>query len=532
MILEARRDVRTSLFVLIFLGLHLLLIASLIVSFMVDEFLDTLGFHYLLRSVAAELGDAAFWIAAVPVLLVALPFSALFALTGDIRTRSLEVILLTRLGPLGIVAGKWSGYALQALLLACTMSPYLCLRYMLMGTNPVVESVALVALAAAATAVCAAGVAISAIPSIVLRLLLAVLVAILLGWATCIGIGAIIVWNASGSWEELFFTSTGVLLPATPAMLGFAAASIAGPSYRGAWIPRVATLATTLFFGAAVVYRSEAFVVMSVQVIFGLLVMLPMMLEDVVSAWNGSTPLQRGRGHGGDDTPASGRMPTQLPTPMVVAALSTSPWRRLMSWPLLPGWQGATPWVVATLTIWSLSATLPYLQFSHGSIWNTASLRLEEYSLGAIPVAAGAFCFYFLLIYVLNVAKERVGWGRMSMAQAVLGLVLFTAIFSGVATILEALDRAWFIGNFGVYAYPVPPLQLASIFIRESAADEAYVAYLAMWPLPVLLLLAVREHYRLLGLAGSVPKAAANPPQSAASAPAAPLPAAGTSTTA
>jgi len=120
--------------------------------------------------------------------LVIQPLRGVGALSSEIRGNTIDLMVLTRLGALRIVLGKWVAIISQSALLAATIFPYLILRYYLGGMNLFAELVMVLVVFALSAGLTALTVGISACNSILIRGLLPVLGAPLLTF--CIfGIG-------------------------------------------------------------------------------------------------------------------------------------------------------------------------------------------------------------------------------------------------------------------------------------------------------------------------------------------------------
>jgi hypothetical protein len=70
-----------------------------------------------------------FWALVTIQLLIATPLRALAALRGEIDSRAIDLLMLTRLSAWRIVFGKWSSLVVQATLLLIAMLPYGVVRY-------------------------------------------------------------------------------------------------------------------------------------------------------------------------------------------------------------------------------------------------------------------------------------------------------------------------------------------------------------------------------------------------------------------
>lgn len=166
--LEVRRGLRTRLFIASFLGLHTVLCAVIIFVLTGPLQFGPDG-RYL-----------GFWYTCAVHFLLVLPSRSLGALRDDWDRGSVELLVFTRMGPHGVVTGKWLAYALEIVLLACTLTPYIILHYFGNGANPIYELSILTCLALAGCSLCAIGVTISTIPNRQRRLVALILTIVFL----------------------------------------------------------------------------------------------------------------------------------------------------------------------------------------------------------------------------------------------------------------------------------------------------------------------------------------------------------------
>lgn len=82
-----------------------------------------------IRAVAFNSVNTFFWVLLTMQLLIGTPFRGLAALRTEIDTRSIDLLMLTRLSAWRIVIGKWGSLFAQGLLLAVAMAPYGVVRY-------------------------------------------------------------------------------------------------------------------------------------------------------------------------------------------------------------------------------------------------------------------------------------------------------------------------------------------------------------------------------------------------------------------
>ncbi len=169
---ELRQGVRSHLFTGAFLLQQFLLL--LVVS---------LGF--LLDAAFAGRDEFAvfFWVVLALPLLLVLPLGAGLSISGEIAAHTLEPVLLTRLTPWRVVAGKWAAGAAQSLVLTIAVLPFVMVRYYLGAVEIARDLTFLAALLACSLLLGALGAAVSAAPlSGLFRWLLVAVV----GWPTAV----------------------------------------------------------------------------------------------------------------------------------------------------------------------------------------------------------------------------------------------------------------------------------------------------------------------------------------------------------
>jgi ABC-type transport system involved in multi-copper enzyme maturation permease subunit len=117
---ELRQGLRTRMFRGVLLVLHVLLILITLVTW------------------AAENPDRVRWLLdtlSVLALCVVLPLCGFSALAGEMKSRTLETLVLTRLSAARIVFGKWVSLAAQSALVAVSLAPYYVARYAFGGSE-------------------------------------------------------------------------------------------------------------------------------------------------------------------------------------------------------------------------------------------------------------------------------------------------------------------------------------------------------------------------------------------------------------
>ncbi len=161
---ELRQGLRGKTFVAVFLvlqvllGLILLTAGAAATSQKAGEFVSQVVFVFFSLSV-----------------LVIQPLRGVGALSSEIRGNTIDLMVLTRLGALRIVLGKWVAIVSQSALLTATIFPYLILRYYLGGMNLFAELMMVLMIFALSAGLTAVTVGISACNSILIRGLVPVL---------------------------------------------------------------------------------------------------------------------------------------------------------------------------------------------------------------------------------------------------------------------------------------------------------------------------------------------------------------------
>ncbi len=118
-----------------------------------------------------------FGLFSLAVLLVQ-PLRGLNALASETRGGTIDLLLLTRLDAWRITFGKWLSLTTQSALLLVAMLPYLMMRYFLGGMQLFDEVLWLLLLFFLGTVVCAGAVGLSSIRSLIIRGVVAVIVAL------------------------------------------------------------------------------------------------------------------------------------------------------------------------------------------------------------------------------------------------------------------------------------------------------------------------------------------------------------------
>lgn len=82
-----------------------------------------------MRAATSSSTSGVFWTIMFVQLILLTPMRAIGGLQQEVDSRTLDLLMLTRLNAWGVVLGKWISLVAQTLLLVCTMLPYLVVRY-------------------------------------------------------------------------------------------------------------------------------------------------------------------------------------------------------------------------------------------------------------------------------------------------------------------------------------------------------------------------------------------------------------------
>lgn len=240
-------------------------------------------------------------------LLVVQPLRGLSALSSETRGGTIDLLLLTRLGTWRITLGKWLNLMTQSMLLLVAIVPYMMIRYFFGGMNLSGELLLLAVLFLAGGMVCAAAVALSAVRSLILRVIFAVFGSGALLAAPFVhglvrfdrraaGRPFSLAWDPGAAQPaDLVSTSAGLLLLCaflTYALLEFGAARIAPPSEKCGSRMRLVSLAALALipFLLASGFDDARSLVFPAIILIGMIAM-----ADALSAPPRHRPLPNGR---------------------------------------------------------------------------------------------------------------------------------------------------------------------------------------------------------------------------------------------
>lgn len=180
---ELRQGMRARTFVGVFLGLQCFL--AIVMLFATSA--TALG------GAGQTVSQIIFLFFALAVLVVQ-PLRAMNSLHAEIKSTTIDMMVLTRLTARRIVAGKWASIVAQTLLLLVSIIPYLILRYFFGGMNLFAELLALISIAWLSACLTAVNIGLSANNSLLVRGFLPLLIALMM-FSLTMSIG--------GSFEEL-----------------------------------------------------------------------------------------------------------------------------------------------------------------------------------------------------------------------------------------------------------------------------------------------------------------------------------------
>jgi len=237
-------------------------------------------------------------IATVTLCLV-LPFRVSNAISEEVKLNTLDMLMLTRLSSGRIVFGKWAAVAVQSLLIAVSLLPYLVARYVLGGLELGTELLMLGSKWLAGILFAALLVMLSTLRQAWLRMILTA-VPVFFGM---IGVSGYFMFflmsRASGGGTPLWggapvegwMIALGLLFSAwiICACLSLAASRIAPPAEPLAWLKRLVNLAMflTLLLVFAATRNPSVLAMASVVIAFLSLDVLTETLNDVPSAYAG-----------------------------------------------------------------------------------------------------------------------------------------------------------------------------------------------------------------------------------------------------
>lgn len=159
---ELRQGMRAKTFVSLFLALQVFLLLILLISFSAAGLAN--------NEAGTTISGIVFLFYALAVLVVQ-PLRGMGALSGEIKSNTIDMMVLTRLDSWRIVGGKWVALLAQSALILVATMPYLVLRYFFGGMNLFAELTLLLLIFILSAGLCALTVGLSASGAIISRLL-------------------------------------------------------------------------------------------------------------------------------------------------------------------------------------------------------------------------------------------------------------------------------------------------------------------------------------------------------------------------
>lgn len=167
---ELRQGLRAKTFVIVFLALQGLLTFVLLIAMGASSSADG----------GNVVSSVIFFFFSLAVLVVQ-PLRGIGTLHNEIRGSTIDLMVLTRMGTWRIVLGKWVAIVSQSALLLAAIAPYLILRYFFGRMELFAELLLMMLVFLGSAVFTAVTVGLSALPSILVRGLLPLFVAVYLG---------------------------------------------------------------------------------------------------------------------------------------------------------------------------------------------------------------------------------------------------------------------------------------------------------------------------------------------------------------
>lgn len=294
---ELRQGLRLKLFGGVYLTLHIVLV---LVTLMGGASSNAGG--------VTELFD---WLVTV-LLCVVLPLRGFSALAQEMRSGTLDMLVLTRLSAWRIVTGKWASTALLSLLLAVSVAPYVVARYVFGGVDLPAEIGVLLLKWLAGAVISAAIVCVSTLPQLWLRgVLIGLPLLAITFFGTVIGLTSAIFRSVGGGGMWATFSVTDHSFVAWLGIVAFAAWVVF--TMLGVATTRISPLSSLFPVFKRLVHAVAVSIGTAVSPVFGM-VMLHLAMVDVLLEENSDVP-------------------------SVYAVFEQRGWMgRLAAWFLAPGW--------------------------------------------------------------------------------------------------------------------------------------------------------------------------------------------------
>lgn len=171
---ELRQGLRAKTFVVVFLALQALLTFVLLITVSASSSTD-----------AGHMVSSVIFLFYSFAVLVVQPLRGIGSLHNEIRGNTIDLMVLTRMGTWRIALGKWVAIVGQSALLLAAIAPYLILRYFFGRMELFAELLLLLLVFMGSAVFTALTVGLSALPSILVRGLFPLFLAVVLGFGIC-----------------------------------------------------------------------------------------------------------------------------------------------------------------------------------------------------------------------------------------------------------------------------------------------------------------------------------------------------------
>ncbi len=439
---ELRQGMRARVFIISFLLLQVFLVVLVLGNLAAKDDTSTLDFQ-----------NHFFWIILGFALLVLMPMRGLVAMSLEIKNRTMETIMLTRLTAWRVVFGKWSALFAQSLLLVSAVLPYIVLRYFIGGDDVVSDFEWILLMLWFSGILIAASIAVSALGSPVMRIV--ILVAIIVGIVNGIddfvprGVGLAKPWEIVG-W--LFIL--GLFIPAL--LFELTASGIAPVSENHAIRRR---LLAGFFFAASCGLAGISGSGFQAGVIVSLLILIGVCYYELAEK------------------------PRLVPR-MIQALARKGWWGRIAGLLLLPGWPSAFLFSLVVIP----SAMIVYFQFVPPDI--RAPWIFSIFAVMGSVLTPILICHLF--------------WPKTN--QVLLMIVLYNVVLTALTSILEGFASLTHFPVDKVFAFlpSVPVMMVAMQADAQAVSDSAAWYLIGNGSVLVLIIIALlwgsRTYYRELNV--------------------------------
>ncbi|MBX7211423.1 MAG: hypothetical protein K1X78_24165 [Verrucomicrobiaceae bacterium] len=460
---ELRQGLRTRMFVVVMLVMHVLMV---IITLMGGGAQNADGVTATMDGIVTL------------ILCFILPMPALQALANEIKKNTLETLVLTELSAGRIVLGKWGSIALQSLVVALSLMPYIVARYVFGGMDMITELVTLGGKWLIGVIVAALMLCFSTLKQNWLRGLISGLFG---AFIVLMGIGFLLprMFGAGGA-SRTYFLTTSPPFPGSGAILGAIFALLAATwvifSLLAIAATRIAPAATNL-----------AFLKRSVN----LLVFTVTSLVILVSKSPTTGP---GGVLGGILMLASIDALTERANevPSVYAAFYRRGWiGRLASWFLVPGWHSG---ILFSLALAAAACAIAYgrsggeaaatVWLGAAGIWMPAALVQIMPSRRASDLLGPWIIYYVLCNIMTSMLAMSMGFAASRSITPGVSCLMPSLVING-AKIAQASDSArfWHFGLTIASAWPLLLLIGSLLAWRRTRYARGEAAIMAATPL-------------------------------------------------